>query len=63
MSCSPFVLPQQGSDEESDRVLVVSDVWENDAVLYKLQQGTFSTSISILEQVQIDHWFVILCLI
>ena len=41
MSGSTFVLPEQGSDEESHRAQVVSDVGEDLAVLHKFNKGHF----------------------
>ena len=55
MSGSTFVLPEQGSFEELDRAQVVSDVWEDLAVLHKLQQGTFPSPISSMERDRISH--------
>jgi hypothetical protein len=37
-------------DEEVDKSLVVSDVWEDQAVLHKLQQGIFSVGLSAMER-------------
>jgi hypothetical protein len=37
-------------DEEFDKFLVVSDVWEDQTVLHKLQQGIFPLELSLLEK-------------
>jgi hypothetical protein len=42
-------------DEEVDKSLVVSDVWEDHAILYKLQQGIFPLGLSAMERDRVSH--------
>jgi hypothetical protein len=42
-------------DEESDKSLIVSDVWEDLVVLHKLQQGTFPLGLSAMERDRVSH--------
>lgn len=53
MSGSASEVPNQGSDEELDRAQVVGDVWEDRAVLHKLQHGTYHLPISALSGVEL----------
>ena len=41
--------------EEIDKSLVVSDVWEDQAVLHKLQQGIFPLRLSAMERDRVSH--------
>jgi len=55
MSGSTSQVLDQGLDEELDRTQVVGDVWEDLAVLHKLQQGSFPLAISAMERDRISH--------
>jgi hypothetical protein len=47
-------------DEEIDKSFIDSDVWEDQAVLHKLQQGIFPLGLSAMERYRVSHriiWF------
>lgn len=50
-----YEVPIQGFDDEIDRPQVILDTWEDIPILHKLQHGTFSLSISAMENVRIGH--------
>ena len=45
----------QGSDDETDRLQAIADIWEDLPVLHKLQQGTFPSSILAMQRYRIGH--------
>ena len=48
-------------DEEIDKSVVVSDVWEDQAVLHKLQQGIFPLGLSAMERDKVSHRITRFC--
>jgi hypothetical protein len=42
-------------DEEVDKSLIISNVWEDQAVLHKLQQGIFPLGLSAMERDRVSH--------
>ena len=42
-------------DEEIHKFLVISDIWEDEAVLHKLQQGIFPLGLSTMERDIVSH--------
>jgi hypothetical protein len=48
-------------DEEIDKSLVVNDVWEDQTILYKLQQGIFPVEVSAMERDRVSHQIIWFC--
>ena len=55
MSSTTFEVSVEDQDEESDKSLVVGDVWEDVANLHKLQHGAFPTPISTMERDRVSY--------
>ena len=55
MSGATSEVPVEDQDEESDKSLVVGDVWEDVVSLHKLQHGVFPIPISAMERDRVSH--------